>query len=68
MLTQNASDELRTLNAAEVETVSGAAKEFIDMGLFGKLIIGGSNGCATWTDAESNGDGVLSTKFTQCPK
>jgi hypothetical protein len=66
MKTQNASDELRTLKVAEVEAVSGAAKELIDMGLFGVLVVGGK--CATWYSGEPNGDGLLTTTIKQCPK
>jgi hypothetical protein len=66
MNTQNASDELRTLQAAEVDAVSGAAKELIDMGLFGMLVVGGK--CAIWYAAEVDGDGVLDTTIKQCPK
>ena len=66
MTTQNVSEGLRTLKAAEVDAVSGAAKELIDMGLFGVLVVGGK--CATWYAAEPNGDGVLSTTIKQCPR
>ena len=66
MNTRNTSNGLRALNAAEVNAVSGAAKELIDLGLFGLLGVGGK--CAVWYSAQPDGDGMLSTEIKQCPK
>ena len=66
MNTQNARDELRTLEAAEVDAVSGAAMEVINLGLFGKLTIGTMGGCAGWSNGrDENGQDI---SFAQCPK
>ena len=64
MNTQNASDDLRTLEAAEVDAVSGAA--IFDLGLFGTLLFS-PKGCAIWTGSgpDENGQEI---SFTQCPK
>lgn len=52
---QQAVDELRPLNEAEIVAVSGAKHITIDMGIFGQLdFLGG--GCAAWT--MHNGDGT----------
>ena len=68
MNTQNASNELRTLEAAEVDSVSGAAREVIDMGLFGKLSLSNKGGAAEWWTTEDNDGGTLTTTITQWPK
>lgn len=62
MNTQKVSDELRTLEATEVDAVSGAAT--ISMGLFGTLVIGGKKGCAIWKDEGNNPE----TQIKLCPK
>ena len=68
MNTQNASIELRTLEAAEVDSVSGAAMEVINLGLFGELRLSNKGGLAIWTDTVDNEGGTLTTMIAQWPK
>lgn len=66
MYTQKASDELRTLEAAEIDAVAGAAT--ISMGLFGKLHLSDKSGAAiAWTTEDDTADGVLTTTIIQWP-
>jgi hypothetical protein len=68
MNTHTASNELRVLDVADVDTVSGAAGKLINMGVFGNLWLD-DNGCVIWTQTTFDGKGGwTSTSVGQCPQ